>query len=127
MRHTPAPLTYELSNEFSGDNWLVASVDFGDVEDDDGPFRHIEGFITKDYVRASDFDLGDPEADLRLWSKSPELLSLLREVIAYNRGEGVYNFSELEERDRMSEAQEAWENLSERIMTTLSSVEVPVS
>jgi len=127
MRHTPAPLTYELSNEFSGDNWLVASVDFGDVEDDDGPFRHIEGFITTDCVRPSDFDLGDPEADLRLWSKSPELLSLLREVIAYNRGEGVYNFSELEERDRMSEAQEAWENLSERIMTTLSSVEVPVS
>ena len=66
--HTSHFLTYEMG-EYTGENWLLATVDFGtDDEDND-----IIGYIVTDNVHASDFEMGDPEADLRLWAASPVL------------------------------------------------------
>ena len=69
--HTPGPLTYEIG-EYTGKNWLIATVvDYGGSC----------GCITTDHVHASEFVLGDFEADLRLWAAAPELLAACKLAI----------------------------------------------
>ena len=63
------PLTYEVG-EYTGNNWLVASVNFGTQPNGD----ELTGHITTNHVHASELFYNDPEDELRLWSSSHDLL-----------------------------------------------------
>jgi hypothetical protein len=81
-KHTDLPLTYEVGDH-SGRNWPVALLDFGHIQNEGGDYVRVTGAITTDGVHASDFDPGDPEADLRLWASSPLLLRALDKALAW--------------------------------------------
>jgi hypothetical protein len=77
--HTRHPLAYlkeGRDDDQIGDNWLVATLDFGL----DGRF-----FITTDHVHASELELGDPEADVRLWCGAAGLLAACQYVVSQCR------------------------------------------
>ena len=76
MKHTPGPLTYEMDT-YSGDNWLVAIVEFG--RQPDGSIVHA--YITTDGVQASRLEFGDPEADLRLWTAASAMYESLDRAV----------------------------------------------
>ena len=48
-------------------------------------------------------------------------VELLREVIAYNEGDGKYKFDHLPSEQRQNEAFDAWQELRERIKAFLRS------
>lgn len=79
-KHTDHPQTFEV-NDYSGENWLIAVVDFGRVIREDGSKEDVTAFITTDHVHASELEYGEPEADLRLWTHARELLKLAYTVI----------------------------------------------
>lgn len=69
-KFTTNPLTFEWE-EYSGDDWLVAIADFGA----DG-----KAYITTDHVNASRVRLGDPKADVTLWTSARDLYAALEAI-----------------------------------------------
>lgn len=63
------------------------------------------------------------EANACLIAEAPILLALLREVVAYRRGHGAYNFSRLPDADRSLAALEAWERIEQRIDAAITKAE----
>lgn len=80
-KHTSIPLAYQM-NKYNGEDWLLAVVEFGEVQAGEDTFESVTGYITTDHVHASDVQFGSPEADLRLWTAAPGLLQAARELLA---------------------------------------------
>lgn len=72
-KFTTNPLTFEWE-EYSGDDWLVAIADFGA----DG-----KAYITTDHVNASRVRLGDPKADVTLWTSARALYAACESALEH--------------------------------------------
>jgi hypothetical protein len=76
--NTHTAMRMKHQTEYTGDDWLIAVVEFGTQPNG----KNLRGYITTDHVPASEIVYGDPEADLRLWSAASALLEAAQGAIA---------------------------------------------
>ena len=76
-KHSPLPFVLEVGEEFTGENWLVASLGGAEV---DG--RLVGVFITTDHVRVSQMD-GDALSDGQFLVRAANSHAAMYEALKY--------------------------------------------